>query len=76
MQQRSQQRSKVYQPKYPSLRDQQRRQRNVLVPKEMVGAHRLCDGDRHCWVERQATKDIKSSGWLSTHMSLHTQGYS
>ena len=70
------QRKKVYQPKYPSLRAQQRRNRQVLVPKHKVQAQRLRDGDTHRWVERIATNTNKSSGWLSTQGSLEAQGYS
>ena len=74
-QKKSHQRSKVYQPKYPSLRDQQRRMQQAFVPKHMVHSCRLSDGDTHRWVERQATNKIKSSGWLTTQMSLEAQGY-
>ena len=67
---------KVYQPKYPSLRAQQRRQsQQVLVPKQMLNARRLCQGDEHKWVERQATRTMHSSGWISTQRSLDSQGY-
>ena len=67
---------KIYQPKYPSLREQQRRQsEQVLVPKHMLESRRLCKVDEHKWVERQATKSMHSSGWISTQRSLEAQGY-
>ena len=62
--------------KYLSLRAQQRRNKQVLVPKHMVQAQRLHDGDTHRWVERIATNTNKSSGWLTTQKSLEAQGYS
>ena len=67
--------SEVYQPKYPSLRAQQRRNKQVLVPKHMVQAQRLRDGDTQKWVERMNAGTNKSSGWLSTQRSLEAQGY-
>lgn len=69
------QRRKVYQPKYPSLRAQQRRNKQVLVSKHMVQAQKLCDGDSHRWVERTTAGTNKSSGWLTTRMNLEAQGY-
>ena len=69
------QRRKVYQPKYPSLRAQQRRNKQVLVPKHMVQAQRLRDGDTHKWVEHTTASMNKSYGWLTTRMSLEAQGY-
>ena len=67
---------KVYQPKYPSPRAQQRRQsRQVLVPKNMLEAQRLCKDDEHKWVERKAIESDHSSGWISTRRSLEAQSY-
>ena len=71
----SHQQRKLYQPKYPSLRAQHRRIRQVLVPKQLVQTRGLSDGDEQCWVERQATTSLKSSGWLSPYKSLEAQGY-
>ena len=56
------QQRKVYQPKYPSLRAQQRRNKQVRVPKHMVQAQRLCDGDTLRWVEHMTADTNKSSG--------------
>ena len=70
------QQGKVYQPKYPSPRAQQRRQsRKVLVPKHMLKAQRLGKDDEHKWVERKAIESNHSSGWISTRRSLEAQGY-
>ena len=66
---------KIYQPKYPSQRSQQRKPQQVLVPKHMLQEQRLCIGDEHKWVERQATRSKNSSGWISTQLSLEAQGY-
>ena len=68
-------RGKSYQPKYPSQRSQQRKPQQVLVPKHMLQEQRLCIGDEHKWVERQATRSKNSSGWISTQLSLEAQGY-
>ena len=68
-------RGKIYQPKYPSQRSQQRKPQQVLVPKHMLQEQRLCIGDEHKWVERQATRSKNSSGWISTQLSLEAQGY-
>ena len=44
--------NRVYQPKFSSPRAQQRSQsKQVLVPKQMLEARRLCNGDEHKWVE-------------------------
>ena len=51
----------IYQPKYLSLRAQQRRRQQVLVPKQMVQAQKLSDGDQYKWVECQATQKIIGS---------------
>ena len=69
-------RDKIYQqPKYPSQRSQQRKPQQVLVPKHILQEQRLCIGDEHKWVERQATRSKNSSGWISTQLSLEAQGY-
>ena len=41
----------------------------------MLQEQRLCIGDEHKWVERQATRSKNSSGWISTKLSLEAQDY-
>ena len=47
----------------------------VLVPKQMMQAQRVRDGDDHRWVECTTTNKDTSSGWVTTRMSLEAQGY-
>ena len=54
--QRDNQQRKLYQPKYPSPKACKRKPQQVLVPKTMVAARRLSDGDNLRWEECQATK--------------------
>ena len=72
---RNRQSSKLYQPKYPSQGACKRQPRHVLVPKPILEARKLSDGDRHQWVEHKAAIGLKSSGWITGYKSLEEQGY-
>ena len=62
-------RDKVYQPKYPLPRAQQRQPRQVFVPTQILKVQRLHNGDEHKWVQRQATQrtDQVAGSLLSCH---------
>ena len=53
---RNHQRSKIHQPKYSSPKARKRQPQQVWVPKTMMEARSLSNGNQLRWVERQATK--------------------
>lgn len=64
-------RQRIFQPKYPSQRDQKRQQaKKVFVPADSI---RVNDS---VWLENPKEKQLgKHLGWITSHSSLQAQGY-
>ena len=68
-----QQKSKIFQPKYPSLTAQKRQQRHVYVPKDQLPQSKLEDGDEFRWVWGLTSKMQSSEGWITTKKQMEAQ---
>ena len=58
--------SKIFQPKYPSLNTRKGQNRQVYVPKEQLSHYKLHQGDEFRWVEHSTSPSHKSKGWIIT----------